>query len=197
MQALCEDRDAFDADVFSHVLDQHSSSSESGDQVTPLTRQDSVKHIRRIDSSRRFGRRFDHPIGYALQEPEPGLSAELRQVSAPSLMTRDGDEASAEAFAGMSRAQMERLCRFSLPTGVSEAVQTALATAQGTMQGEMAEEKPRTKENAMLPGEHNPDATAGANLCYDYMNKGMWCWVGGLNVDARDSCMEGRAGSVI
>ncbi len=182
MQALCEDRDAFDADVFSHVLDQHSSSSESGDQVTPLTRQDSVKHIRRIDSSRRFGRRFDHPIGYALQEPEPGLSAELRQVSAPSLMTRDGDEASAEAFAGMSRAQMERLCRFSLPTGVSEAVQTALATAQGTMQGEM---------------EHNPDATAGANLCYDYMNKGMWCWVGGLNVDARDSCMEGRAGSVI
>lgn len=205
MQALCEDRDAFDADVFSHVLDQHSSSSESGDQVTPLTRQDSVKHIRRIDSSRRFGRRFDHPIGYALQEPEPGLSAELRQVSAPSLMTRDGDEAPAEAFAGMSRAQMERLCRFSLPTGVSEAVQTALATTQGTMQGEMAEEKPRTKEkerrrtkeNAMLPGEHNPDATAGANLCYDYMNKGMWCWIGGLNVDARDSCMEGRADSVI
>ena len=158
------------------MLERHSSSSESGDQVTPLTRQDSVKHIRRLDPSRRFGRRFEYPISYAMQEPEHELSAEMRQVSAPSLMTRDGEEAPAETFAGMSRAQMERLCRFSLPTGASEAIQAALATTQGEVAEERTKtekEKRRAKEAAMLPGEHNPDATAGANLCYDYMNKGM------------------------
>ena len=73
MQALCEDRDAFDADVFSHVLDQHSSSSESGDQVTPLTRQDSVKHIRRIDSNRL---RAAGAGAGALRRAAPGLRAQ-------------------------------------------------------------------------------------------------------------------------
>lgn len=178
MQALCEDSDALDPDAVSHMLERHSSaSSESGDQVTPLTRQDSVKHIRRPDPSRRFGRRFEFPISYAMQEPEHELSSEMRQVSAPSLMARDGEEAPAEAFAEMSRAQIERLCRFSLPTGASEAVQAALATAQGEVAEERTKnaekEKRRAKEAAMLPGEHNPDATAGANLCYDYMNKGV------------------------
>ena len=46
----------------------------------------------------------------------------------------------------------------------------------------------------MLPGENNPDAIAGANLCYDFMNKGVYgipsiCQHLVYPVDAKDNEM--------
>ena len=135
---------------------------------------------RRKDRYKRLGQRFAFPIN--LQGPD-GDRAMYRQSSAPSLSAdARGEEPvdlpSAPAASGSYYSTPQR---YSMPLYASELSlldasvsgnEPALSRVPSRQNpSSSASDNPST-EKTLPPGENNPNTYPGANLCFDYLNKG-------------------------
>lgn len=117
-------------------------------------------HYRYREDPRRFGRRFDH--GIDLRILMDSQATELgglygKQCSAPTIMSGATDE--------------EDTRRDGSPSGASPAPRdTSSSQRKAGRKGETGEME---GANPLPPGENNPDSYLGANLCFDYSNKGL------------------------
>lgn len=148
----------------------------------------------RKDRAKRYGRRFALPVPF-LQGPDAEVGM-FRQSSAPSLGVEfRADDADLgmlpPAVPAVPGAVYPQQKRFStpvypsdlsaidaaasamssgvssgVPNGVSNGMSNAAANGVANAAAETSAEK------TLPPGENNPHAYLGANLCFDYLNKG-------------------------
>lgn len=139
----------------------------------------------RKDRAKRYGRRFALPVPF-LQGPDADVGM-FRQSSAPSLgveVRADDADLGLLPPAAPAYPQQKRFSTPVYPSDLSaiDAMPNALTNAaanavpnavtSAAANAAVSAVAETSAERSLPPGENNPHAYLGANLCFDYLNKG-------------------------